>query len=180
MFHDVQIDTSWSFPYFFKFAWKFKFSPVSSKIFSVESQSKRFLNIFNFFQNFHFFTKNDSLTHHEVFHMFSNLHEISNLDQFQARFSTQNHNRNDFLIFLTFFKFFIFSQKMSRDVQKWPQFNIVPDFSWVCRYDFWIIQILWCRKLAVSSKSLDEISQKSQKNLQPAVNRQPSFRREDS
>ena len=112
MFHDVQIDTSWSFSYFFKFAWKFKFSPVSSKIFSVKSQSKRFW------------------------------------------------------IFLTFFKIFIFSQKMSHDVQKWPQFNIVPDFSWVYRYDFWILQILWCRNLAVSTKSLDEISQKSQKKSQ--------------
>ena len=52
---------------------------------------------------------------------------------------------------------------MSHDAQKWPQFNIVPDFSWVCRYDFRILQILWCRNPAVSSKSLDEISQKSQK-----------------
>jgi len=102
------------FIFFLKFAWTVKSSSVSSKIFSVESQSKR-----------------------------------------------------SSILYL-FFKIFIFSQKMSHDVQKWPQFNIVPDFSWVCRYDFRILQILWCRKLAVSSKSLDEISQKSHKKSQKA------------
>ena len=101
----------------------------------------------------------------KFFRVFSNLHEISNLVQFRARFSAQNHNRNELSMFLTFFKIFIFSQKMSHDVQKWPQFNVVPDFSWVCGYDFRILQILWCRNHPIWAKSLDEISQKSQKSL---------------
>ena len=64
-----------------------------------------------------------------------------------------------------FFQNFHFFTKMSHDVQKYPQFDIVPDFSSVCRYDFQILQIFWYRKLVVWAKTLDGISRKSQKNL---------------